>query len=152
MPRWSDDPTHILGVLANYLRLDDPALAPDRQFSKAAREAEAQVERLVAAARERSRLRGRLVRAALKRTRMFAGLRELPKYHLVEALGAVREQLAAVGAELAAAGRLDARGRRVLPGLRRSTPGAGRRTAAGPRGAAAARPTRPNWAAGTSPG
>ena len=33
---------------------------------------------------------------------MFAGLRELPKYHLVEALGAVREQLAAVGAELAA--------------------------------------------------
>ena len=43
MPRWSDDPTHILGVLANYLRMDDPALAPDRQFGKAAREAEAQV-------------------------------------------------------------------------------------------------------------
>ena len=50
MPRWSDDPTHILGVLANYLRLDDPALAPDRQFDKAARDAEAQTERLVAAA------------------------------------------------------------------------------------------------------
>ena len=46
MPRWSDDPAHILGVLANYLRLDDPGQAPDRQFSKAAREAEAQVERL----------------------------------------------------------------------------------------------------------
>ena len=39
---------------------------------------------------------------------MFAGLRELPKYHLVEALGAVRQQLAAVGAELAAAGAIDA--------------------------------------------
>jgi pyruvate,water dikinase len=39
---------------------------------------------------------------------MFAGLRELPKYYLVEALGAVRQQLAAVGAELAAAGTLDA--------------------------------------------
>ncbi|QCB95747.1 phosphoenolpyruvate synthase [Arthrobacter sp. PAMC25564] len=108
MPRWSDDPAHILGVLANYLRLDDPALAPDKQFSKAVREADAQVERLIAAARERSRLRAGLVRAALKRTRMFAGLRELPKYYLVEALAAVREQLAAVGAELAAAGRLDA--------------------------------------------
>ena len=108
MPRWSDDPTHILGVLANYLRVEDPALAPDRQFDKAAREAEAQVERLVAAAGQRSRLRGTLVRAALKRTRMFAGLRELPKYHLVEALGAVRQQLAAVGAELAAAGAIDA--------------------------------------------
>ena len=44
MPRWSDDPAHILGVLANYLRLDDPGQAPDRQFSKAAREAEAQVD------------------------------------------------------------------------------------------------------------
>lgn len=109
MPRWSDDPAHILGVLANYLRLEDPALAPDKQFGKAVREADAQVERLVAAAQERSRLRGRLVRAALKRTRMFAGLRELPKYYLVEALAAVREQLAAVGTELAAAGRLDAR-------------------------------------------
>ena len=108
MPRWSDDPTHILGVLANYLRMDDPALAPDRQFGKAAREADAQVARLVAAAGQRSRLRGALVRAALRRTRMFAGLRELPKYHLVEALGAVRQQLAAVGAELAAAGAIDA--------------------------------------------
>ncbi len=108
MPRWSDDPTHILGVLANYLRLDDLALAPDRQFEKAARDAAAQVERLVAAARQRSRLRGTLVRAALRRTRMFAGLRELPKYHLVEALGAVRQQLAAVGAELAAAGTIEA--------------------------------------------
>jgi pyruvate,water dikinase len=107
MPRWSDDPTHILGVLANYLRVDDPALAPDRQFDKAAREADAQVERLVAAARRRSRLRGALVRAALKRTRMFAGLRELPKYYLVEALGAVRKQLAAVGAELSAMGTIE---------------------------------------------
>jgi phosphohistidine swiveling domain-containing protein len=108
LPRWSEDPTHILGVLANYLRLDDPAQAPDRQFRKAAREAEAQVERLVAAARGRSRLRAMLVQGALRRTRMFAGLRELPKYFIVEALAAVREQLTAVGAELAEAGRIDA--------------------------------------------
>nr|WP_217500760.1 PEP/pyruvate-binding domain-containing protein [Arthrobacter sp. C9C5] len=106
MPRWSDDPTHILGVLANYLRLEDPGQAPDRQFSKAARDAEAQVERLVTAAGERGRLRAALVRAALKRTRMFAGLRELPKYHIVEAMAAVRGQLQAIGTELAAAGRL----------------------------------------------
>ncbi|AOT03230.1 PEP/pyruvate-binding domain-containing protein [Arthrobacter sp. U41] len=106
MPRWSDDPAHILGVLANYLRLEDPGRAPDRQFSTAAREAESQVERLAAAAGERSRLRAALVRAALKRTRMFAGLRELPKYHIVEALAAVRGQLQAIGTELAAAGRI----------------------------------------------
>ena len=108
MPRWSDDPAHILGVLANYLRLDDPGQAPDLLFSKAARDAESHVERLVAAAGERGRLRAALVRAALKRTRMFAGLRELPKYHIVEALAVVRRQLQAVGAELEAAGRITA--------------------------------------------
>jgi hypothetical protein len=136
MPRWSDDPTHILGVLANYLRVDDPALAPDRQFDKAARDAEAQVERLVAAAGRRSRLRGAIVRAALRRTRMFAGLRELPKYHLVEALGAVRQQLAAVGAELAAAGAIDAADDIFFLDLADAHRGLGGAALQGPRGAA----------------
>ena len=113
-----------------------PALAPDRQFGKAAREAEAQVGRLVAAARQRSRLRGALVRAALRRTRMFAGLRELPKYHLVEALGAVRQQLAAVGAELAAAGTIDAADDIFFLDLAEAHRGLGGAGAAGCRGAA----------------
>ncbi len=104
MPRWSDDPTHILGVLANYLRLADSALAPDIQFSNAAEEAEACVDRLVAQARSRGRLRGAVVRAALGRARIFAGLRELPKYQLVVGLAEVRKQLALAGAALAAAG------------------------------------------------
>ena len=108
MPRWSDDPAHILGVLANYLKLDDPALAPDRQFANAAREAEAQIERLTAIAGSKGgpagRLRARMVRGALTRTRLFAGLRELPKYHIVEGLASVRKQLTAVGEALAAAG------------------------------------------------
>jgi pyruvate,water dikinase len=104
MPRWSDDPTHILGVLANYLRLDADAMAPDVQFSNAAEEAEAQVQLLVAEARARGRLRGAVVRAALRRTRLFAGLRELPKFQLVVGLAEVRSQLALVGGALAAAG------------------------------------------------
>lgn len=107
MPRWSDDPTHILGVLANYLRLEDPALAPDVQFSKAAEEADGQVERLVSRARARSRLRAVLVRGALRRVRLFAGLRELPKYRLVLGLAEVRRQLLHVGGGLAAAGVLE---------------------------------------------
>ncbi|WP_282329670.1 PEP/pyruvate-binding domain-containing protein [Pseudarthrobacter sp. AL07] len=104
MPRWSDDPTHILGVLANYLRLEDSALAPDVQFSNAAEEADACVDRLVAEARSRGRLRGIAVRAALRRARLFSGLRELPKYQLVVGLAEVRKQLALAGAALAAAG------------------------------------------------
>ncbi|MET3173028.1 UNVERIFIED_ORG: phosphohistidine swiveling domain-containing protein [Arthrobacter sp. UYCu721] len=104
MPRWSDDPTHILGVLANYLRLEGSALAPDAQFSNAAEEAEACVDRLVAEARSRGRLRGTVVRAALRRARLFAGLRELPKYQLVVGLAEVRKQLTLAGTALAASG------------------------------------------------
>jgi phosphohistidine swiveling domain-containing protein len=106
MPRWRDDPTHILGVLANYLRLEDPERAPDRQFSKAAAEADAQIERLVAEARSRGRLRAVAVRAALRRARLFAGLRELPKFQIVLALAEVRRQLVEVGAVLAEQKRL----------------------------------------------
>lgn len=104
MPRWSDDPTHILGVLANYLRLEDSSLAPDVQFSTAEEQAKETVERLVAEARSRGRLRGMVVRAALRRARLFAGLRELPKYQIVVGLAEVRHQLQQVGAALAAAG------------------------------------------------
>ena len=107
LPRWSEEPAHILGILANYLRLENPALAPDAQFSKAAEDAEAQVDRLVARAAGRGRIRGVLVRAALRRARLFAGLRELPKYQLVVGLGEVRRQLLLVGAELAEAGALE---------------------------------------------
>jgi phosphohistidine swiveling domain-containing protein len=110
MPRWSDDPTHILGVLANYLRLRDPAMAPDVQFSRAQAEAEAAVQQLVTEARRRGRVRAFLVGAALRRTRLYAGLRELPKYQLVLGLAEVRKQVALVGAGLAADGRLDSPG------------------------------------------
>ncbi|MDE8668677.1 PEP/pyruvate-binding domain-containing protein [Pseudarthrobacter sp. H3Y2-7] len=108
MPRWSDDPTHIIGVLANYLRLDDCAVPPDVQFSNAAEAAEAQIDRLVAEARGRGKLRGAVVKAALRRARLFTGLRELPKFQLVVALAEVRKQLTLAGTALTAAGALDA--------------------------------------------
>jgi len=107
MPRWSDDPAHILGVLANYLRLDKPEMAPDAVFARGAMEAEAMIETLVGRARTRSRLRASLVSFALRRTRQLAGLREIPKYYIVVALAAVRRELAVVGAELARCGTIE---------------------------------------------
>jgi phosphohistidine swiveling domain-containing protein len=101
MPRWRDDPTHILGVLTNYLRLDDPDLAPDAQFARGAAEAEATIDRLVARARAR-----RLTRFALGRARELVGLREMPKYYMVVALGAARRHIQEIGREMAAAGRI----------------------------------------------
>ncbi|WP_248960608.1 PEP/pyruvate-binding domain-containing protein [Sphaerisporangium perillae] len=107
MPRWSDDPSHVLGVLANYLRLDDPALAPHAQFARGAREAEEMIGTL---ARRVGGLRGRIVRFALGRTRQLAGAREMPKYYFIVALGEMRRHLAAVGRELAGRGLLDQAG------------------------------------------
>ncbi|MEV7965362.1 PEP/pyruvate-binding domain-containing protein [Sphaerisporangium sp. NPDC088356] len=105
MPRWSDDPSHVLGVLANYLRLDDPALAPDTQFAKGAREAEAMADEL---ARRAGGWRRPIVRFALRRTRELAGYREMPKYFVILTLAEMRGQLSAVGDELVARGLLEA--------------------------------------------
>src|SRR5262249_53849268 len=107
MPRWSDDPAHILGVLANYLRLDKPEMAPDAVFARGEAEAEAMIETLVKRARTRSRVRSWLVRLTLNRARQLAGLREIPKYYIVVALAAVRRALAEGGAGLARRGTIE---------------------------------------------
>ena len=105
--RWSEDPTHILGVLANYLRLTDPALAPDAVFARGNREATDLIRNLATRAGRRQRWRGPVVRFALDRTRQLAGIREMPKYFMILALGAVRRDLTAVGLTLAEQGRID---------------------------------------------
>ncbi len=110
MPRWAEDQAHILGVLANYLRLDDPDRAPDVVFARGAAQAEEMVSTLTGRARRRGRVRGRAVGFALSRARLLTGLRELPKYYLVVVLARARRELAAVGAQLAAADRLDVAG------------------------------------------
>jgi rifampicin phosphotransferase len=106
MPRWSDDPEHIFGVVTNYLRLEGTAATPDVQFTRGRTEAEQMVRTLVAKARRRGRVRGWLVGYALRRVRELAGLRETPKFFLIVTLGEMRHQLGLVGVELAAAGRI----------------------------------------------
>ncbi|MGH8896557.1 MAG: PEP/pyruvate-binding domain-containing protein [Egibacteraceae bacterium] len=107
LPRWADEPAHLLGALANYLRPSDGQAAPDAQFRAAAERADALIDELA----HRRRLVGRLVRLLLRRGRELAGLREAPKFHLVALLARVRSQLLVpVGEELTRAGRLDQAG------------------------------------------
>ncbi|GAA3670329.1 phosphoenolpyruvate synthase [Arthrobacter ginkgonis] len=105
MPRWSDDPAHLLGVIANYLRLPAGHPTPETQFARAAAEAEAKVADLTARARARGRLRGAAVGLALARARQLCGLREQPKFFIILSFAALRRQLAEVGAALASDGR-----------------------------------------------
>ncbi len=105
LPRWSEDPAHLLGAIANYHRLDAGALAPDAQFDKGAREAEVTMETLLGRVRGPRRW---IARALLRRVRSLAGLREMPKFQIVRFLAIGRSLLAPVGAELAARERIAA--------------------------------------------
>jgi rifampicin phosphotransferase len=102
MPRWSDDPSHLLGVISNYLRLDNDAPDPVSQFRAGEATAESMITSLTGRAAERSRLRARIAGWTLRRVRQLAGLRESPKFLLIIALTAMREHLKAVGHELTA--------------------------------------------------
>ncbi|MCR3751408.1 PEP/pyruvate-binding domain-containing protein [Lentzea californiensis] len=103
LPRWSDDPAHVIGVIKNFLRLEGDQGHPDAVFARGAAEAEAMIDTLA----RRARGWGWFVRFALRRTRVLAGLREYPKYLIITLFGVLRKRVAAIGAELVAAGRLD---------------------------------------------
>ncbi|GEL19608.1 PEP/pyruvate-binding domain-containing protein [Pseudonocardia asaccharolytica] len=109
MPRWSDDPAYLFGVLAGYLRLaaDRNGLAPDAQFARGERSAAAAIATVVGRVRWRSRPRAAAVGFALGRVRALAGMRETHKDQLIRVFAAARTQLGLVGQELAGRGLLD---------------------------------------------
>ncbi len=110
LPRWSENPAYLLGVIANYLQLNDPGAAPDVQFQRGEREAEAMVTELTRRARKRGWLRGQLVHFCLRRMRDLSGLREVPKYTIVLLMAQTRRLLISIGEELWRARRLEAAG------------------------------------------
>jgi pyruvate,water dikinase len=103
LPRWSEDPTHLLGAIANYHRLDGGALAPDAQFARGAREAEAMIATLLSRVHGPRRV---VARALFRRVRALSGVREAPKFHIVRVFARGRAILAPVGEALAVAGRI----------------------------------------------
>ncbi len=104
-PRWSEDPTHLLGALANYVRLGNELPDPEAQFAKGAREADAMVEELLGRVHGARRA---ALRLALRRVRLLIGMREAPKFHLIRLLASpARELLKPVGAQLAEDHRID---------------------------------------------
>lgn len=107
-PRWSEDPTHVIEVVAGYLQITDPAQAPDAVFARSAAVANAAVDELAAAARQGHGgwLKTRQVRFAASRTRGLIALRESPKFFVVRLFGILRTELLRVGRELVETGKL----------------------------------------------
>ena len=101
-PRWREDPRPITQVLQSYLQIDDPALAPDAVYERGKASARSEVERLVRALRHTRGgwIKARLARGAAKRMRALTGLRETPKYYMIQLFGLLREALLADGQDL----------------------------------------------------
>jgi pyruvate,water dikinase len=121
--RWSEDPAHLLGAIANYLKLGDEATPPDVQFARGARDADAMIETLASRLHGPRRL---LLRFLLGRVRRLSGLREQPKFQIMRIFALGHALIAPVGAELAARGLLDAADDAfflTLPELRRANGG-----------------------------
>lgn len=94
-PRWRDDPLPLFQALQNYLRIADPARAPDAVFARGADQSLAAEEKLVAGLllQRHGRLKAALARLAARRTRALVGLRETPKFAFVRIMGLIREML-----------------------------------------------------------
>jgi pyruvate,water dikinase len=108
-PRWREDPTPVMQALTSYLRIDDPALAPDVIFQGSAASAQQALAEMETALRQApgGSFKVRLLRFLARRVRALAGLRESPKFFIVRILGIARQTLLSIGAEFVKAGELD---------------------------------------------
>jgi pyruvate,water dikinase len=111
IPRWREEPEHILHVLSSYLEQETGATDPESRFARGAVEADATVAGIVATVRrEKGVGRAALVRMLLHRYRKLAGVREWHKFFVIHVFAIIRQTLADAGAELVRAGRLDQAG------------------------------------------
>ncbi len=108
LPRWREDPTHIMQVLQSYLQIKDPDKAPDAVFARSAKSAEQAAAHLETAVRQMygGFIKARLLRWAISRYRALAGMREAPKFFAIRIMGIIRQGLLQSGQELVDAGHL----------------------------------------------
>lgn len=105
-PRWRENPTQVMQIVQSYLRIEDEKQAPDAVFARGEVAAQAVIDDLAAAVHKGpfGALRAKQIYALAKRMRALAGLRELPKFTIMQLFGIVREGVLQSGKELVAAG------------------------------------------------
>lgn len=107
--RWREDPTQVVRTVQSYLRIDNPAQAPDVVYARGEQAAHDSAEKLVNLLRRTPGgfVKARIARAAIHRIRALVGLRESPKFTIIRLFGLARHALLVSGAQLAADGVLD---------------------------------------------
>ncbi|MCA9923685.1 MAG: hypothetical protein KC421_15005, partial [Anaerolineales bacterium] len=105
-PRWREDPTHIMQVLQSYLQIEDAEQAPTAVFRRGEQSAAAAASALETAALNTfaGRLKVKFIRKLVARVRELAGLRESPKFHIVQTMGIMRTGLLESGLQFATSG------------------------------------------------
>lgn len=106
--RWSEDPTYVLTLLANYLNMTECGPQPEQQRQRAREAAQAMVATLSRRARQKHWLRGWLVHVFLQRAYMLAGFREMTRFVIGLRLAQARALLRTVGEALTQKGKLQA--------------------------------------------
>ncbi|MDQ3249878.1 MAG: PEP-utilizing enzyme, partial [Chloroflexota bacterium] len=107
--RWRENPAQVMQMVQSYLHIDEPSQAPDLIFQRGEAVAQAVIDDLAAAVQRQpaGALKAWGVRWLAYRMRALAGLRESPKFFLIQTMGIVRLALLQSGATLAQQGVLE---------------------------------------------
>ena len=100
--RWRENPAQVMQMVQSYLQIEDPNLAPDVMFQRGEKVAQRVIDDLAAAVRSQPNgaFKAWLVQWLAQRMRALAGLRESPKFFMIQMMGIVRLALLESGAEL----------------------------------------------------
>ncbi|NMC79463.1 MAG: phosphoenolpyruvate synthase [Chloroflexi bacterium] len=95
-PRWNEDPTPVFQMLKSYLQIDETR-APDVVFQRGVEKAQQAEQQLIAAiaASPGGWLKAIGARFLVKRFRKLGGLRESPKFTIIQLMGIFRQALRA---------------------------------------------------------
>jgi pyruvate,water dikinase len=109
-PRWRENPTPIIQTIQSYLKIEDEASMPDAVFERGAiRAAETQAELEQAVLKTHGgKLKAKVVRAVARRVRALGGLRESPKFYIIQLMGIIRKEMLKTGQVLVEQGQLTA--------------------------------------------
>ncbi len=108
-PSWREDPSYVVNTIQSYIQHKTYREAIPK-FYRDQEVAEQAIDNITTQLREKGALwDARKVNRLLREHRQFFGLREMPKFVLVQALEEMREVLREVGETMAAEGRLDHR-------------------------------------------
>lgn len=106
VPRWSEDPSYVLGLLTSYLEKKESTSAPGLQLQRAQEAAQVMITTLGRRAGRTNWLCGQLVVLCLRRAHALAGFREMTRFVVGLILAQTRQLLWPVGEALVRAGRL----------------------------------------------